>query len=153
MSVVKNVIPRKSIQQVDRMVPVAEGTVYITKRGTAWSLQLTSTNASSSLDCEEGWKNRRGEVGRGSRQGPGSITPETEAILDMFLELESVVYVNIVSQSFLEFSFDRPARPNDTLESDIVRIIERLLGWNVAYVENDFTQSRGYIVADFRAQR
>jgi hypothetical protein len=88
-------------------------------------------------------------VGRGTRQGPGSITPETEAILDEFLELETVVYVNIVSQSFLEFSFDRPVLFNDVLELDIVRIIERLLGWSVAYVENADTQSRGYIVADY----
>lgn len=130
-----SVLSRKSIQQVDRMVPVAEGTVLILKRGAAWSIQLTSIHSTSSLDCEPGWKNRRGGIGRDMREGAGLVTPETEEILDEFLALNIVVYVQIVTQSFLEIVLDRPVLPNDPIELDIVSILQQRLGWDMAHKE------------------
>ena len=117
------------------MVPVAEGTVLILKRGAAWSIQLTSIHSTSSLDCEPGWKNRRGGIGRDMREGAGLVTPETEEILDEFLALSIVVYVQIVTQSFLEIVLDRPVLPNDPIELDIVSILQQRLGWDMAHKE------------------
>lgn len=131
---------------------MSEGTVFIIKRGAAWSLQLTSTKSTSSLDCDPGWKNRRGDVGRGTRIGGGSLSPDTEKILDAFLEIDGVSYINIVEHNFLEFSFDRPVLPNDSIETDIVKVIKRLLHWDVAYVENNYSepQVQAYIVPRFQ---
>jgi len=122
------------------MVAMTEGTVLILKRGTAWSLQLTSIHSSSSLDCEPGWKNRRGGIGRDTREGGGLVTPETEAILDEFLALDNVVYVQVVTQSFLEIVLDRPVIPSHETQDQIIQILKRHLRWDEVRVEPIYSE-------------
>lgn len=119
---------------------MTEGTVLILKRGTAWSLQLTSIHSSSSLDCEPGWKNRRGGIGRDTREGGGLVTPETEAILDEFLALDNVVYVQVVTQSFLEIVLDRPVIPSHETQDQIIQILKRHLRWDEVRVEPIYSE-------------
>jgi hypothetical protein len=129
---------------------MADGTIFIQKNGTGWELTLTSSNAPSSLKCERGWKNRKGLVGRNTFMGPGAIDDVTEAVLDKFLTIPDISYVNIKDQNFVEFSFERPLRrlsaEDERMEDRIIAVIRELLEWDTARVEEDYPQPRAHIV-------
>lgn len=116
---------------------MADGTIFIAKRGTEWTVTLRSLShgASSSLDCERGWKNRRGKYGP-TEFGEGAIGDDTHRILNIFLEkVPGMAYVHIKDQDYIVFVFDTVSGSRENQEK-LVALITNLLEWKEAFVED-----------------